>query len=316
MRSHRSSAAFEKWMRAATRSLPASVEDRLQSEIADHYLAQVDDRIAAGQPQAEAEAQAVRQLGVPEDVRAHYRDSYFSRQHYRRGMWALLVGLCALVAEYLIQKFYLVEWPSSLLWDICFSLLWGFTVLTTAQAITTFCWERYHVRVSARWQRLFRICVGLLVFGNTLYLFYLLPIYDMSFAGQALLGIKTSLLQVVFVASKPFSQVGATFTVLLILLYSMQVWKSTRTRKNVLFQASLWLITLAVLITCGHVAATMNMLPMGAYHKARYYWLFATPVMLSIIFPAFTLFFLMLRNRLRAGIRPNNSIIASSGEIS
>ena len=93
MRASKQPITLSEWVKVATSGLPESLQIRLKSEIEDHYASLLEKQLGEGQPQTQAEAFALQQLGEAKEVAKHYRDAHFSRAGYFKAMWAVLVLL-------------------------------------------------------------------------------------------------------------------------------------------------------------------------------------------------------------------------------
>lgn len=72
-----------RWLKTATRGLPASASARLQTELTDHYLDAYEFALEEGQDEGAARRFALESLGSAHDIAEEYQQTYHTRRRYR-----------------------------------------------------------------------------------------------------------------------------------------------------------------------------------------------------------------------------------------
>jgi hypothetical protein len=72
-----------RWLKTATRGLPASASARLQAELTDHYWDAYDFALEEGQDDTSARRLALESLGSARAISDEYQQTYHTRRRYR-----------------------------------------------------------------------------------------------------------------------------------------------------------------------------------------------------------------------------------------
>lgn len=100
------SAGFQKWLSAATDSLPDHVIQIVTSEFENHYLDAIDDLLADGLAQEEAQTEALASLGPAKTVSRCLKDVHLGRRHYKvAAVASMLILLVMLFFPVFIDSF-------------------------------------------------------------------------------------------------------------------------------------------------------------------------------------------------------------------
>ncbi len=88
---------LHRWLSVATKKLPADAAQIVSTEIMGHFMDAVDDYVAEGLPQHEADMRALADLGAAETVGRGLKDVHLGKPHYKAAAAASMLILAFLV---------------------------------------------------------------------------------------------------------------------------------------------------------------------------------------------------------------------------
>jgi hypothetical protein len=154
---------LSRWLEMATKGFPAEAQQRICEEIEDHYLSAASFYQEEGQSAAEAQHNAILELGDVQVARRAFRDTYVSQRQY------LLTGILSMIMPLVFAVLFREE-PARLLgegvmtarligiFSLLQPLLLVLPILTIVYAGYGLLTNRFHFR-PGRWY------IGLLIAG-------------------------------------------------------------------------------------------------------------------------------------------------------
>jgi len=159
---------LDSWTKAATKGLPPSVQQRIATEIEDHFTEARQRYLAEGKSSEEATSAAISHLGNAHEVSGSFRDAHFSRSQYSFGRVAVItllamLGITIILSglSYRIDLAHEVNYISTwfVQWQILADLGNGILLLVISHSILVFLKEQFEIRPPRWGWYLFTACV-------------------------------------------------------------------------------------------------------------------------------------------------------------